>query len=379
METQRRLVHEHIVKPLALTRLLMTTTTTTMMTIWSRGRGITAAATADGWSWRWVAWGALGTSLAVGGLWLWLSKRRRSETRLRVGTVSALALFPVKSCRPLALTEATCGPRGMSLGPVSDRHWLVVTEESGAQVTARQEPRLVLVEVSWDSAAAGLLRFTAPGVAAALAVPISLPPTNPVRTCRVFGMDVPGRDCGDEAAAWFTAFLASAVPLRLVHFEDGMEPRQLLRMSAPCIPLIAHTPADKVAYSDYSPYMLMTEASMEDLHAKLEKKNVSLRNFRPNIVVSDCAAFDEDSWERLEIGTVRLRKLKRCDRCVLTTVDPDTGVKDGKEPLETLRSYRLCEPTEKHVWGTAPFFGVNFTIERLGVMHVGDPVFRVLR
>lgn len=33
------------------------------------------------------------------------------------------------------------------------------------------------------------------------------------------------------------------------------------------------------------------------------------------------------------------------DRCIMSTVDPDTGIIDRKEPLETLKSYRLCDFT----------------------------------
>ena len=43
---------------------------------------------------------------------------------------------------------------------------------------------------------------------------------------RVFGTDIQGRDCGDEAACWITRFLGGEIGYRLVHFEPHMEPRR---------------------------------------------------------------------------------------------------------------------------------------------------------
>ena len=41
---------------------------------------------------------------------------------------------------------------------------------------------------------------------------------------RLFGLDIKGRDCGDEAAQWFTNFLKTEA-FRLVQFEKNMKGR----------------------------------------------------------------------------------------------------------------------------------------------------------
>ncbi|NXX75325.1 MARC2 protein, partial [Urocolius indicus] len=146
---------------------------------------------------------------------------------------------------------------------------------------------------------------------------------------RVFGLDIQGRDCGDEVAHWITTFLNSE-PYRLVHFESSMVPRK----SKEIINVFRTT--DKVAYPDCSPVLMLSEASLEDLNSKLEKK-VKMENFRPNIFVTDCSAFEEDTWDDILIGNVELKGIMSCGRCILTTVNPDTGVLDRKEPLETLK------------------------------------------
>lgn len=48
----------------------------------------------------------------------------------------------------------------------------------------------------------------------------------------------------------------------------------------------------QVAYPDASPLLVLSEASLADLNTRLEKK-VKMDNFRPNIVVTGCDAFEE--------------------------------------------------------------------------------------
>lgn len=83
----------------------------------------------------------------------------------------------------------------------------------------------------------------------------------------------------------------------------------------------------------------------------------------------------QDSWNELLIGDVELKRVMACSRCILTTVDPDTGVMSRKEPLETLKSYRLCDPSERKLYGKSPLFGQYFVLENPGTIHVGDPVY----
>jgi uncharacterized protein YcbX len=88
-----------------------------------------------------------------------------------------------------------------------------------------------------------------------------------------------------------------------------------------------------------------------------------MTRFRPNVVVAGCPPFAEDGWARLRIGAVGFRGVKRCDRCVVTTIDPETGV-GGVEPLRTLARYRR---EDGKVW-----FGMNLIHDGPGTLAVGD-------
>ena len=50
----------------------------------------------------------------------------------------------------------------------------------------------------------------------------------------------------------------------------------------------------QVAYPDCSPILVISEASLTDLNTRMEKK-VKMENFRPNIEVTGCSAFEEVS------------------------------------------------------------------------------------
>lgn len=76
-----------------------------------------------GWLWAAAAALALGALL---GAWRWAAgrSRRRRQARLqRVGTVSSLFVYPVKSCRGVAVPRAQVTPMGLQSGELRDRYW----------------------------------------------------------------------------------------------------------------------------------------------------------------------------------------------------------------------------------------------------------------
>ncbi len=90
------------------------------------------------------------------------------------------------------------------------------------------------------------------------------------------------------------------------------------------------------------------------------------RRLRPNVVIAGVDGLSEREWEGLGmmIGPVAvyLHSLRR--RCVMTTYDPDTLVKDGNVLRDIHRRF-------------GGLLALNAAVLRPGVVHVGDP-FRVL-
>ncbi|XP_068922094.1 mitochondrial amidoxime-reducing component 1-like isoform X1 [Petaurus breviceps papuanus] len=323
-----------------------------------------------GQSRAWLGAAALGlAAVAALGAAAWNTRdpQRRRQGRAhrrlqQVGTVAQLWIYPIKSCKGVPVNEAECTEMGLRSGHLRDRFWLIINE-NGNMVTARQEPRLVLISLTCENDSLIL----SAAYTQDLILPIKAPTTNAVLKCRVHGLDVEGRDCGDEAAEWITSFLKTQ-PYRLIHFEPHMRPRSSKQI------VDYFRSRDEVPYSSASPFLIISEASLADLNSRLEKK-VKANNFRPNIVLSGCRVYEEDSWNKILIGDVEMKRIMACGRCILTTVDPDTGVMNKKEPLETLRSYRQCDPSDQKVYGEAPLFGQYFVLEDPGTIRVGDPVY----
>jgi uncharacterized protein YcbX len=103
-------------------------------------------------------------------------------------------------------------------------------------------------------------------------------------------------------------------------------------------------------FSDGFPWLLASEASLEELNTRLQRK-LPMNRFRPNIVVSGLPPFGEDQLQDLTAGAVRLRRAKGCTRCVVTTTDQATGTRDGNEPLQALAKFRFDRELKGVVFG----------------------------
>ncbi|WP_307828046.1 MOSC N-terminal beta barrel domain-containing protein [Nocardioides sp. SYSU D00038] len=263
--------------------------------------------------------------------------------------LTSIHRFPVKSCRGESLESAVVEPWGLA----GDRRWMLV-DDDGVVVTARTLNRLVLVHP--ELTATGL-RLTAPGVPA-LDVPMPGPAEQvPVRVWR---SELTAAATGPEVGAWFGEAVGAAV--RLVHLDDPTR--------RPTNPDFSG-PHDRVSFADGYPLLLATEESLAALDAVVrarspEREPLPMARFRPNVVVSGAEPWAEDDWRRIRIGDAVFRAVKGCDRCVMTTIDPDTAVRE-KEPIASLARVRR--------WDGATWFGVNLVPDTPGAtLRVGDPL-----
>jgi uncharacterized protein len=234
--------------------------------------------------------------------------------------VGALHIYPVKGCRGIDVTRAEITATGLKW----DRHWMIVRPD-GKFVTQRELPRLALIDTQLDT---NNLVLRAP-VGGEMCVPKQS--SGAARPVRVWRDEVRGIDCGDAAARWLSEFLQE--PLRLVAF-DGSLPRFSNREFTDDVRATTE-------FSDGYSILIVSEASLADLNARLPVSSLPMNRFRPNIVLSDCEAYAEDRLRDISIGDVQLRIVKPCTRCVVTTTDQSTGEVHGNEPLRTLKTYRF--------------------------------------
>jgi len=256
--------------------------------------------------------------------------------------VSGLAVYPVKSCRGIELEEAMVGATGFDL----DRQWMVV-DADGRFLSQREAPELAQIEVAVGD---GRLSLRAPDLPT-LSVSLETPPGSAGKV-EVWRDRCAAVDEGDAAAGWFTRHLGREARLVRMAGDDSRA------LSTETVQGVA------VSFADAFPFLLVSEASLEELKRRLETP-VPMNRFRPNIVVAGCAPHAEDSWSRVGIGEVVFQVANPCARCVITTTDQWTGER-GPEPLRTLASYRM-------VAGKV-LFGQNLVHTNRGLVRVGDRV-----
>ena len=258
--------------------------------------------------------------------------------------LSALHVFPVKSCAPLPVETATVEPRGLR----HDRRW-IVTDADGRFLTGRQIPRLTLLRAVPDGDA---LAISAPGMPA-----LRLVPPRPAERVEVtvWSNTVAALPAGFTADQWISAFLG--LPARFAYMDDAC--------ARPVNPDYAK-PGDEVSFADAFPLLLISASALDALNLKLAAPVPMLR-FRPNLVVAGTAPHAEDGWKRIRVGAIEFDLVKPCSRCVFTTVDFESGTFDpGGEPLRTLITYRRGE--------RGVTFGQNVIARGTGTLRVGDPV-----
>ena len=238
-----------------------------------------------------------------------------------------------------------------ALGVQGDRRWMVVDTQTGRFLTQRLLAQMTQLQARWLGSTS--LQLSAPGM---VDLQVAVPDEHaPLRTVTIWRDSLPVPDAGDEAAHWLSQWLGRAC--RLVQVS---EPR------ARQVDTAYAKVGDKVAFADGFPLLLIGQASLDDLSTRVGRALPMLR-FRPNLVVRGSEPYAEDSWKRIRIGDIEFRVVKGCSRCIMTTLDPETGERSAdREPLATLKTYREREGEV--------YFGQNLIACGQGPLRLDMPV-----
>ncbi len=258
--------------------------------------------------------------------------------------LSAIHIYPIKSLGGITLESAVVEARGLQY----DRRWMLV-DARNQFMTQRKLAKMALLKVSIENES---LCVTAP-LMPRFTVPY-LPQTNESISVTVWDDTCQALMVSREANNWFSEALQTTC--KLVYMPD-----HTLR---PVDPRYAKN-EEIVSFADAYPFLLIGEASLADLNSRLALP-VPMNRFRPNLVVNTAQPFVEDEWKTICIGETQFHLVKPCARCVLTTVDQQTGIA-GKEPLRTLSTYRKIN--------NKVLFGQNVLTENWGMsINLGDTV-----
>ena len=252
-----------------------------------------------------------------------------------MAVVKAIYTAAVKSTAVSSAQSAFVGSRGIS----SDRRFLVCESDSMRMVTQRQIGKLAQVRSCYDAEGDTLsLAFAGGGEVrgrADMGEPVVV---------QVFRRSVNGGVVAGDLGAALSDFCGANLCLVKAD-RPGM------------------------CFDEY-PVSALSQASIDWLSGQAGGKPLSARRFRPNLLVGDCAAHEEDSWlgKSVRIGdSLRLRMVKLDPRCAITTLDPDTGKRDLDTP-------RLLLNRRPPIEGAGAYFGVYGAVEATGTARVGDSI-----
>ncbi|MBC7421275.1 MAG: MOSC domain-containing protein [Bdellovibrio sp.] len=263
-------------------------------------------------------------------------------------TVSGLWIYPVKSCRGVAVKEMQIGPTG----PMHDREWMIVDQDNNF-LTLRNVAELSQIKTALQGP---FLHLYLGNNKILIDTRIE---SEQIETVTVwkdsFLVGVATKDI-NEALSDFLCKTVKLVRYQKQSFRD---------LGA------AGTAAVKqVKFADSRPVLLTSEDSLKELNTHLNAQGLApihIERFRSNIIISGLPAYAEDKFEKIKAGEITLQNPRLCTRCVVITQDVENGKVTSKNILKILANTHQVE-------GSKVTFGLNLTPQNLGTIRLNDKV-----
>ena len=261
--------------------------------------------------------------------------------------ISQLFIYPVKSLSGIALESAQVTDRGLQ----HDRRWMLVNEQNRF-LSQRELPKMALLQVTLEKD--GIRIKSAEQPHDDIIIPYDTE-ENGMEKVTIWNATCDARRVGEKIDTWFSNKLG--VTCKLVFMPDeSMRPVDTTSGF--------HPDGKYTSFADAYPFLLIGEASLQDLNSRLQEP-VTIKRFRPNIVFSGGLPYQEDEIGDFTVNNIHFTGLENCARCMVPNVDPETGI-PGREPVKTLATYRLHNKKIN--------FGRNVVHSGKGIIRVGDEI-----
>lgn len=257
--------------------------------------------------------------------------------------LSEINIYPIKSLGGVRLRSAKVFEKGLE----HDRRWMLIDEDNEF-MTQRIHPKMALFKLSMSND-----QFSITYGTDLIILPFKHPIIAKPIKAKIWEDIVDVFELSQDYSAWFSDRLH--MKCRLVSFPEE---------NARSVDARYQVNHEQVSLADAYPFLMIGEQSLADLNSRLEE-SVPMNRFRPNFVFSGGQAFEEDHWKKISIGKNKFAVVKPCARCVLTTVNQNTGEK-GLEPLLTLSQYRKKE--------NKVLFGQNLIALNYFEVYEGDEI-----
>jgi len=257
--------------------------------------------------------------------------------------LSQIFLYPIKSLAGIQVQSWLVDKNGLRY----DRKWMLV-DEDGQFMSQRRLPQMALIKTRIEQdhlivSAAGMEDMR-----------LALQPDGGDDIEVIIWHDrCAAKIVSKQADEWFSEFLNTKCSL--VYHPDGST-RQVDQRYA--------KRDDQTAFADGFPFLITAESSLQALNEAMPFA-IGMNRFRPNLVISGCDRYAEDSWRRIRVNDIEFRLPKPCSRCSVPGINPDTAISD-KETLLMLSRLRK--------WENRVYFGQNALHDSLGKLAVGNAV-----
>jgi len=257
--------------------------------------------------------------------------------------ISRLFIYPIKSLPGIKLKSARVTEKGFE----HDRRWMLVDEDN-IFISQREAPQMTQLSVSIEKEG---LTITHKIKKDFIVLPLKGPLADDWGEVMIWDDTCNAQFVSDEADRWFTDMLG--IKCRMVYMPDDCK-RIADQKYAP--------PGAVTSFSDAYPYMMLGQATLDDLNSRLATP-LPVDRFRPNIVFTGGEPFEEDRLGNFIIGDINFCSVKLCGRCNIPAIDQETGIA-GKEPTRTLATYRAKNNNI--------YFGQLLVSKGEGMVSVGD-------
>jgi uncharacterized protein YcbX len=257
--------------------------------------------------------------------------------------LTEIFVYPVKSLAGIKVSNWLVNEKGL----LHDRKWMLI-DNNNQFLSQRRIPKMILIKTQLTDKE--LILSTSDS--GSISLPLN-PTDGDLSEVNIWNDQCFAKTTSNQADLWLSDFLG--IQCRLV-YQAAEEIRQVDPNYA--------LATDKINFSDGFPFLIVSHASLDTLNQAMNIEIPVLR-FRPNLVISHCPSYAEDSWREISINNINFRLPKPCSRCSVPTIDIETG-KTGKEPLATLNRLRK--------WNKKVYFGQNAIHNNVGELSTGSTV-----
>ncbi len=218
--------------------------------------------------------------------------------------LSKIWIYPFKSLPGIEMNEAFLTNAGLEY----DRNWMLI-DHTGKFITARENSQLFKFSIAINNENQSL-NIGYPINNSFVHFPIQ-PESGNSLDAELWGKQIKVIHPSKEVSDFFSESLQQKVKAVYANQNSNriIESINLNRF--------------RINLADGYPFLILGEASIDNLSMGFNE-NIDIRRFRPNFVFSGGIPYEEDTWSQVTIGDNTFLCEKKCARCKVVAIDPDS-------------------------------------------------------